>query len=123
MFRLQLKNAIRVLLRNSVFSIVVVVTFAVTIGVNATIFSLRDAVLERTIPVDDVKNLVGIYGTVGGEAGNSRFSRMDYLYCKERLKSVSELAAHYSSSPMLLSAESKRLNLSGSAVSANFFSL
>src|SRR5262249_37894551 len=37
--------------------------------------------------------------------------------------SVSELAAHYSSSPMLLSAESKRLNLSGSAVSANFFSL
>lgn len=124
MFRLNLKHALRVLLNNRGFTVAVIVTFAVTIGVNATIFSLREAILERTIQVADAKNLVGIYGTVRGEAANSMFARSDYVYYKEHLKGVSDMAAHYSTSPMTLSADNKSPQpIVGAAVSVNFFSM
>src|SRR5262245_22873566 len=122
MFQLNLKHAMRALLNNSGFAVAVIVTFAVAIGVNTTIFSLRDAILERTIQVPDAENLVAIYGTADGEAANSLFARDDYAYFKEHLKGVSELAAHYSTSPMTLSADNKSSQpIHGSAVSANFF--
>ena len=123
MFRLNLKYAMRVLLNHRGFAIVVITIFVFTIGVNATIFSLRRALLERTIPVEDAENLVGIYGTVKGEAANGRFSRNDYLYFKEHLKGVSEVTAHYSFNLMTLTADKKSMDLTGSAVSANFFSM
>ena len=124
MFRLYLKPAIRVLLKNRGFAIAVIATFAVTIGVNATIFSLRDAILERSIQVDDVESLVGIYGTFKGDAANGLFSRNDYHYYKENLKGVSDLAAHYSTSPMTFSADNRSPQpILGSAVSGNFFPL
>jgi len=122
MFQLNLKHAMRSLLKNRGFAVAVIVTFAVTIGVNTTIFSLRDAILERTIQVPDAENLVAIYGTVKGEAANSLFARSDYIYFKEHLKGVSELAAHYSTSAMTLSVDNKSSQpILGSAVSANFF--
>src|SRR5215468_3029905 len=96
MFRQYLKSATRVLLKNRSFAVTVIATFAFTIGVNATIFSLRDATLERALDVADAENLVAIYGTFRGETFNSRFSQSDYAYYKEHLKGVSELAAHYS---------------------------
>ena len=122
MFQLYLKQAIRVLQKNRGFSAAVIITFAVAIGVNATIFSLRDAILERTIDVPDAGNLVGVFGTSKGEAANGSFSRTDYLYFKENLEGVSDLAGHYSTSPMTFSAEDKAPRpILGSAVSGNFF--
>ena len=89
---------------------------------NATIFSLRDAILERTLEVADAENLVAIYGTSRGEAANGSFSRSDYLYYKEHLKGVSDLAAHYSTSPMTFYAANMSTQpIVGSAVSGNFF--
>ena len=60
MFQLNLKHAMRSLVKNRGFAVAVIVTFAVTIGVNTTIFSLRDAILERIIEVPDAENLVAI---------------------------------------------------------------
>lgn len=123
MFYLYLKHGTRALLKNPSFAAAVIVTFAVAIGVNATIFSLRDAVLERTIDVPDAENLVAVYGTTSrGEAANGNLSRSDYAYYKDNLKGVSDLAAHYSTSPMSFSAESMSPEpINGSAVSGNFF--
>lgn len=122
MFHLYLKHAIRVLQKKRSFSIAVIATFAVAIGVNATIFSLRDAILERTLEVADAENLIAVYGTSKGEAANGNFSRSDYLYYKENLKGVSDLAGHYSTSPMTFSAaDMSPQPIVGSAVSGNFF--
>jgi predicted permease len=124
MFRLNLKHAIRVLLNNRSFAIAVLVTFAFSIGVNTTIFSLREAILNRTIQVADAENLVAIYGTVVDEAANGIFSRSDYAYYKQNLKGVSDLAAHYSTSPMTLSGDDKSpQQVVGGAVSGHFFSM
>lgn len=122
MFHLYLKHAIRILQKKRSFSLAVIGTFAVAIGANATIFSLRDAILERTVQVADAENLVAIYGTSRGNAANGQFARSDYLYYKERLKGVSDLAAHYSTSPMTFSVENMTPEpIVGSAVSGNFF--
>jgi putative ABC transport system permease protein len=121
-FHFYLKQAMRVLQRKRIFSVAVIATFAVAIGVNATTFSLRDAILERTIEVANAENLVAIYGASRGEAANGSFSRGDYLYYKEHLKGVSDLAAHYSTSPMTFSAAGMFPQpIVGSAVSGNFF--
>lgn len=122
MFHIYLKHAVRVLQKNRGFAVAVIATFAVAIGVNATIFSLRDAILERTLEVADATNLVAIYGTARGEAANGNFSRSDYLYYKEHLEGVADLAAHYSTSPMTFYAANMSMQpIVGSAVSGNFF--
>src|SRR5687768_18603322 len=104
MFNFYLKQAIRVLQKRRGFAVAVIATFAVAIGVNATSFALRDAILGRTVEVADADNLIGVFGTSKGEAANGSFARSDYLYYKENLKGVSDLAGHYSTSPMTFSA-------------------
>ncbi len=122
MFYFYLKHAMRALQKKRTFAAAVIVTFAVAIGVNATIFSLRDAVLDRTIEVPNADNVVAVYGTSRGNAANGGFARGDYAYYKEHLKGVSDLAAHYSTSPMTFSAANMSLQpVNGSAVSGNFF--
>lgn len=122
MFNFYLKHAMRVLQKRRGFAVAVIATFAVAIGVNATIFSLRDAILERTIEVADAENLIGVFGTSKGEAANGHFSRSDYLYYKEHLKGVPDLAAHYSTSPMTFSAPNMSPQpITGSTVSWNLF--
>src|SRR5262245_15727470 len=123
MFQHILKSTIRVLLKNRGYAISVIFTFAISIGVNAAIYSFRDGVLERTISVDEVEDLVGIYAIVRGEAANGQYTLEDYHYSKEHLKGVSELAAHYSTSPIIMSTDNKYMQFTGAAVSANFFSL
>ncbi|PYP90137.1 MAG: hypothetical protein DMF61_00015 [Blastocatellia bacterium AA13] len=124
MFPLYLKHAIRICLKNRGFAIAVIATFAITIGVNATIFSLRDAILDRTLPVAHADTLVGVFGTVGGDAANGMFSRSDYAYYKEHVKGISDLAAHYSTSPLTLSANDvASQQIIGASVSGHFFSM
>lgn len=123
MFQLYLKHAIRTLQKKRAFAAAVIITFAVAIGVNATIFSLRDAVLDRTVDVADAENLVSICGTTSkGIAANGNLSRSEYAFYKENIKGIPDLAAHYSSSPMSFSAVNMSPQpINGSAVSGNFF--
>src|SRR5262249_27506528 len=48
----------RMIRRSPVFALVVVLSLAIGIGVNATLFSLTDAFLLRTLPLDHVRDLV-----------------------------------------------------------------
>ena len=53
-----LRYAVRVLRRNSLFTSVAMLTLALGIGANTAIFSLADAVLFRTLPVGNPRDLV-----------------------------------------------------------------
>lgn len=59
----EIRIAARALRRRPAFSLVVVLTLAVGIGTNASVFGLVDAVLFRPLPVEDPANLIEVYGS------------------------------------------------------------
>jgi predicted permease len=61
------RYALRTLRRNPLFAAVAVLTLALGIGANTAIFSLADAVLFRTLPVKDPRQLIALHqrGPIG----------------------------------------------------------
>jgi len=56
-----LRFALRTLARSPLFTAVAVLSLALGIGANTSIFSLLDQVLYRSLPVRDAKNLVVLH--------------------------------------------------------------
>jgi putative ABC transport system permease protein len=79
------------------FTLVAVITLALGIGLNASMFSLADAVLLRRLPFADTGQLVRLYRTT---PRNDRggFSRADYLDIKREESRFGRIAAYYFSS-------------------------
>ena len=53
-----IRYAARVLLRSSGFSIVAVVTLALGVGLNVTVFSILNVLLLKPAPVENARQLV-----------------------------------------------------------------
>ena len=83
-------HAARSLRRAPGFTLVVVVTLALAIGANATIFSVVDAVLLEPLPFPNAERLVHIGGTAPGTDQPAEFGLPDELYFEYR-ESVSGL--------------------------------
>jgi len=83
-------HAARSLRRAPGFTLVVVVTLALAIGANATIFSVVDAVLLEPLPFPNAERLVHLGGTAPGTDQPAEFGVPDELYFEYR-ESVSGL--------------------------------
>jgi len=117
-----LRYAIRQMRKAPAFAIAVVFTLAIAIGANTAIFSVVHAVLIQPLPYKDPGRLVCIWH--GGSASYSwyTFSHPRFLYFRQRLADVAELAA-YDDETVTFSDGGEPLRLEGGRVSANFFSL
>ena len=91
MVRQDLKFAARILRKNPGFTCVAVLTLALGIGVNTTVFTAFDALVLRPRPVKDPDRLVALFRTTHGE-NRGRFSYPDYLYFRDHVKSFSDLS-------------------------------
>src|SRR5215510_10904740 len=58
----EIKYAIRLLTKNPGFSAVAVLSLALAIGANTTIFTIGNAVFLTSLPVKDIATLVGVSG-------------------------------------------------------------
>ena len=83
-----LKYAIRRLVRTPGFTVTAVLSLALGIGANTAMFSIVNAILLRSLPVEDPSQLVEIYtsDSDGYEYGTS--SQPDYLDIRERSSAV-----------------------------------
>jgi macrolide transport system ATP-binding/permease protein len=86
-----LRFGLRMLRKNPGFTVSAVLALALGIGVNTTVFTAFDAVALRPRPVEDPDHLVGVYRTAEGEDYGA-FSYPDYLYYRDHIKTLSDLA-------------------------------
>src|SRR5262245_58847591 len=116
----------RMLARNSVFTVVAMLSLALGIGANTAIFSVVNVLLLRPLPYPDSSRIVDVWHTPPQESfpGLDRFSvsPANYLDWKSQNKAFEQMAI-YQYAGFSLSAVGDPMNVTGAAVSSDFFSV
>ncbi|HLK20632.1 MAG TPA: ABC transporter permease [Bryobacteraceae bacterium] len=91
---LDLRYTLRTLLRRPGFTAIVVLTLALGIAANTTVFSIVSALLLRPLPgIHDPSRLVSLYRVQNGQTFDN-LGYPDYRDYSNRIQSLSGLAAH-----------------------------
>ncbi|MGH9940494.1 MAG: ABC transporter permease, partial [Blastocatellia bacterium] len=112
-----LRYGARMLLKRPGFTLIAVITLALGIGANLTIFSFVDTMFFRPLPVREPYRLVNVEATRNGVG----YAYPVYTHFRDHSKSFEALAAHYSTAPLDMIAEGDSRVTNGAVVSANYF--
>lgn len=119
--------ALRGLLKNPGFALVVISTLALGIGANTAIFSVVYNVLFRPLPYEESGELVAIWSRFLPESGFDfeyfPVAPPEFLDYQRETAAMEEVAAHYSFGATLTGAGAEPERARGVAVSANLFSV
>lgn len=117
-----LRYGVRSLKRSPGFTLVAVVTIALGIGVNSTIFSLVNAVLFRPLPVDHPEQLVDVYGHTATSDTHDTSSYPNFVDYRGQTETLSGLMGFTNFFANLSIAGSSELVI-GELVTADYFSV
>lgn len=123
MFR-DLRYSLRSLLKRPGFSLVVITTLALGIGVNAAIFSVFNLLLAP-LPVKEPESVVRLFVETGSQRSD-QFSFPDYTYVREHNQSFSDVIAVYQDERFLLGENRNNTDpeeIVGNFVSENYFAM
>lgn len=116
-----IRYGLRMLAKTPAFTVVAILSLALGVGANSTVFSLLDAVMLRSLPVHNPEQIVEIAtGEVGGEP-HTDFSYPSYTNLRDNNDALSGLIA-YSSTNLGLAAGDTTERIRGEFVSSNYFS-
>lgn len=120
------RYGLRMLFRNPGFTLVAVLSLALGIGANTTIFTLVNTVLLHPIPVRDPERLVSLFMTDEKNKNNQfnlfQISHLNYKDYRDQ-NSVFEETAAYVGSAINLSGGGEPEQIGGDLASGNLFSL
>ena len=117
-----LQYSLRTLRKRPGFTLTVVITLALGIGANATIFTWIKAVLLEPLPgIEQPERLVEVWGATRNNSALS-LSYLDYLDYRDRNVVFSGLAAHQVQ-PLNLGRGGKPERVWGAVVSGNYFNV
>jgi predicted permease len=122
-----LRYAFRGLLKHRNFTAAALLTLALGIGINTSIFTLLYSVAFRPLPVKNPEGVVNVYQNLGGdfsrevEGSMEMLSYPEYLNYRDRVSGLSGLAAAADVKLYLGGNNVERIN--GLMVSDNYFSL
>jgi len=114
-----LRFGLRMLGKNPGLTSVAVLTTALGIAANVTVFSVVDALFLRSVPAKNPARLVRILAPEND--GEGYFSLPEFTYLREHSKTVDELTAHYSTAPLYVSANGETGEVQGAVVSSSYF--
>ena len=118
------RYAVRLLLKNPVFTGVVVLTLALGIGLNTAVFSVIDGLLLRPLPGARAPNeLVQLYRTYRGDVMFGSNSIPHYLDVRERSADTFSGVSLWGFEAMNLTAGGRNERVLGVMASANHFSV
>jgi predicted permease len=110
-----LRFGVRMLGKNPGFTLVAILTLALGIGVNSTVFTLVNAVLIKGLPFHDSQEIMSIRGS------RNPVSYLDYLDYRQQSRSFRGIAAFSNLSADLSDQENAAERVNGASVSANLF--
>jgi predicted permease len=117
-----LRYGIRLLRKKPGFTAIAVLTLALGIGANTTIFSFIDTLFFRPLPVHEPERLVKVYDQRNdGRQSELSFAYAEYAYIHDHSTAFEALAAHYSTAPLNVVADGDAQEVQGAVVSANYF--
>jgi predicted permease len=114
-----LRFALRLLCKSPGFTAIALLTVALGIGANTTMFSIVNTILLRPLPYSNPDRLVALYNYTASD-GNASFSYLDFLEWQRENRSFAFLAA-YRPSDFTLAGTAQTEHLQGTLISAEFF--
>ena len=122
-FLRDLRFGIRQLMRSPGFALTAVLTLALGLGANTAVFSLINALLLRPLPVPHSEDLSVLnYGNPSQANRNYSFS-FPIFRTLEKRRDVFQNVAAFSETSMQVRGSSGNVNVSGSLVSGQYFSM
>lgn len=115
-----LRYALRMLAKSPWFTVVAVLTLALGIGVNTTVFSVVNGMLLRPMPVPNPEQITVLGAQQDGTPGYQGFSYPDYEDIRKQTDAFSDILA-YRVSLVGLSVDGKGDHCVISRVTGNFF--
>jgi predicted permease len=116
-----LRHTIRLLVKSPGFTLVAVLTLAIGIGVNTTVFSVINGMLLRPLPVPHPEQIVVLAAQQQGSEDYQPFSYPDYQDIRKQAEVFSDVLA-YRISLVGLTVDGKGEHCVISRVTGNFFS-
>ena len=127
MLRQELRHALRVLIKQPAFSAIIIITFALGIGANTSVFTVVNAVLLRPLPFKDSQNLVAfrLYDVRQGPGIPPDWHSVSYPDFRDWRAQNDKLEriAVYNNQSLTLTDGGQALHIVGEAVSADLFPL
>jgi macrolide transport system ATP-binding/permease protein len=117
-----IRYGIRMLARTPGFTLVAVLSLALGIGANTTVFSLLDAIRLRSLPIPNPEQIVDIATLEAGGEPHSDFSYPLYRDLRDHSKALAGMVA-YAETNLGLAAGDQTERIRGEFVSANYFSV
>ena len=117
-----LRFALRMLLKKPFFTAIAVITIGLGVGVNASVFSVVDALLLRPVPAADGDRLVNLYSLNEADSFTHQPSSMaDVVALRKTTRTLEALEA-YAMTVLAFDNGSSRLGI-GAQVSEGFFAM
>jgi predicted permease len=115
------KYSLRTLSRSPAFAVVTILTLALGIAANSTVFSIVSRFVLRPPPVGDAGTLIALYTTHHGDRCCNNFSWPLFVDVREQTKSFSGVASYYELVPASIGGKGEPERVWGQAVTSNFF--
>jgi len=120
---MNLKYAVRTLVKDPWFTLVAALALGLGIGVNNTVFTFVNAVLIRGLPFKNPDQILHVNGRNTTDGGTMPISHPDFIDIRAQAKSFSGLAAYQGMTMNVSDAGHTPERAQGVRVSANAFSL